>query len=635
MVTRPGNPDAENSPLPGGAPRGEFWVPGLLVEWTPFWRSFSGGVRGLFEKPPAPEPLLYPPADFWPDSLVADWFPRIGLLRSMASHILFVGLVFLLHLVIARQFAKPQLRATGDFSHYELSPYLPPVRSASAPAKRTQKGKPALAPQPITSTPQEPDNTEQTVVLPNQMRSARTLPLPNMVALDVQPVPPTPELPNLGSARSITAPPDLVVAPPPELARLRSQRAIPAMDQPAPVPPTPELKATTSRPKLELPSDIVAPPPELKALSTRQARALPTESVVPPPPDASKLARGAMNLAPTLLAETPKLAVQPQQAAAPPTPTAGQGNSNGQGTTAAAAKAAPNAAAGGGTPTPAGGTPPAGAQAAGSPVIALSLHPEPGSKTPPEGNRRGTFSASPSGSPNAPGTPELHASPNGKEAGAGTSGSANAGAGDSTANARNIPSGIHVGAPPAGVPTSPQAGTGKVDFKSLTPSVRQTIAAASLPPARAAKPQEAEPEDESKVPANVRHFFPGRRTYTMAVNSPNLNSAGGSWVFHFAELKGAEGAGKVLAPGVVVKSDPKYPSELQRRRLEGLVTLFAVIHTDGHVSDVRIVDGVFPDLDEFAREALERWQFLPAQKNGSPIAVETLVTVPFKARREF
>ncbi len=606
-------------------------MPTLLVEWTPFRRSFSAGVRSLFEKAPPPEPLLYPPAKFWPDVLVADRFPRIGLLRSVASHITLIGLVLLLHFFLWNR-PSTQLREAGDLSHYELSRYLPSLRSVSAPAKRTQKGKPALAPQPITSTPPQPDNAEQTVVLPSRVRSNRTLPLPNMVAMETQPVPPAPTLPNIGSSRSIATPLDLVIAPPPELARLRSQRVLPAIDSPAPVPPTPELKANSQRPKLELPADIIAPPPELKATTTRQAPTLPTDSVVPPPPEASKLQRGVLNLAPTLLTESPKLAVQPQQAAAAPSPATASAASGAAGGKPAVAASQPSSVA-------AGGAPPAGAQAAGSPVIALSLHPDAGSKAQPEGNRRGTFSATPEGQPNAPGTPELKASPNGKPAGAGTSGNADAGAGNSPATARNVPSGISVGAPPPGAQTSPVAGnqtnSGKIDFKSLTPSLRQTIAGASIPPTRTATPSDAQPEDEAKVTPLERRFFPGRRTYTMAVNSPNLNSAGGSWVFHFAELKGEVTPGKVLAPAVVLKSDPKYPSELQRRRMEGLVTLFAVIHADGHVSDVRIVDGIFPELDEFAREALERWHFQPAQKNGTPIAVEALVTVPFKARREF
>ncbi len=643
MVTRPGNPREENSLPPGHwQSPDQFWVPTFLVPWTPFWQSFSTGIRGLVRKPPPPDALLYPAADYWRDALVADWFPRIGLLRSVASHVLVIGLVVLLHLVAFHGVRGPRLRDPNDLSHYELSPYLPPIRSASAKAKRAQQGKPAFAPQTITSTPPESDNTEQTVVLPNHLRSTRTLPLPNMVALDT-PVPAAPDMPNVGSSRSMNAPRDLVVAPPPELAQLQDRRTVPAVDSPAPVAPAPDLKAISQRPKLALPSDIVAPPPEVKTLTSRQTRSLPSESVVPPPPDPIKLARSsAANIAPTLTADAPKLAVQPQQAVAAPAPAAPAApTASATAQTAATsgpAKASGSASGAGAPAPPAGSAPPAGAQNMSAqnmsaPVVALSLHPDASSKTPPESNRRGTFSATPSGKPDAPGIPDLHASPDGKDAGAGTAGNA-AGAGDGAA-ARNLPPGISVGIPPAGAATSPVAGgNSKADFKSLTPSVRQTIAGAGLTPLPPPAP-EATPDDDAKKSELEKRFFPGRRTYTMAVNTPNLNSAGGSWVFHFAELKGESGGAKVLAPAVLSKSDPKYPSELQRRRMEGLVTLFATIHADGHVSDVRIVDGVFPELDEFAKEALERWKFLPAQKNGTPVAVEALVTVPFKARRAF
>jgi len=64
--------------------------------------------------------------------------------------------------------------------------------------------------------------------------------------------------------------------------------------------------------------------------------------------------------------------------------------------------------------------------------------------------------------------------------------------------------------------------------------------------------------------------------------------------------------------------------------VQGTVTLYAIIHSDGTVGDVRILDGFDARLDENARLALEKWKFRPGTRNGTPVDVEAVVKVPFK-----
>jgi periplasmic protein TonB len=66
--------------------------------------------------------------------------------------------------------------------------------------------------------------------------------------------------------------------------------------------------------------------------------------------------------------------------------------------------------------------------------------------------------------------------------------------------------------------------------------------------------------------------------------------------------------------------------------VEGTVVLRAVIHSDGSVGDVRVLQSVNDDLDENARTALEKWHFRPGTKNGSPVDIEAVVRIPFRAR---
>jgi TonB family protein len=67
-----------------------------------------------------------------------------------------------------------------------------------------------------------------------------------------------------------------------------------------------------------------------------------------------------------------------------------------------------------------------------------------------------------------------------------------------------------------------------------------------------------------------------------------------------------------------------------QENVSGTVTLRAIIHADGTVGDIRVVNGADQRLDHYAAEALSRWHFLPAMKNGNNVDVEAIVMIPFK-----
>jgi protein TonB len=116
----------------------------------------------------------------------------------------------------------------------------------------------------------------------------------------------------------------------------------------------------------------------------------------------------------------------------------------------------------------------------------------------------------------------------------------------------------------------------------------------------------------------------------MILNVPNLNSAGGSWVMHFAELKDAEKSGDLVAPVAMQEVDPGYPLELMKQNVQGMVVLSAVIRSDGSVGEVQVIRSVDDRLDRYASAALSRWRFRPATRNGDPVALQTVVMIPFK-----
>jgi TonB family protein len=277
-----------------------------------------------------------------------------------------------------------------------------------------------------------------------------------------------------------------------------------------------------------------------------------------------------------------------------------------------------------------------GQSRSGGSMVALSLHPAVGSPpTPVAGNRRGTFATTPEGHRGATGAP-------GNSTGESAAGAAGAGSGKATGSGSgkngysNLPSGLYVGKTSA--PTSAVAGDPAP--KSNTSSVNPNLIASARTPSLSRTPRA---ESDDKISEAERAVFGGRKIYSLSLNMPNLNSAGGSWIIRFAALdqdptpshaaSGDAAAPDLSSPVAMRKVDPAYPLELMRHHLGGTVILYAVIHADGTVGNVRVLRSVDERLDQFASEALAKWQFQPARKNGAPVDVEATFWIPFRPAR--
>jgi TonB family protein len=154
-------------------------------------------------------------------------------------------------------------------------------------------------------------------------------------------------------------------------------------------------------------------------------------------------------------------------------------------------------------------------------------------------------------------------------------------------------------------------------------------------PAHWAQPESVQPE-RAKLSQEERAVFGDRKFYSLTLNMPNLNSAGGSWVIRFAELNqdaSTDSAG-LSAPTATRKVDPAYPLQLMRENVEGTVIVYAVIHADGSVGKVRVLRGIDDRIDPFARQAISQWQFRPATRNGAPVDVEATFQIPFRSREK-
>ena len=124
----------------------------------------------------------------------------------------------------------------------------------------------------------------------------------------------------------------------------------------------------------------------------------------------------------------------------------------------------------------------------------------------------------------------------------------------------------------------------------------------------------------------------GRIVYSIAIQMPNITSFSGSWTVWFAgrDPSSSGPVEMILKPPVPLrKVDPKYVPAAAEDRVEGKVRLAAVIRKNGHVDTVELLRGLDNRLDRSAAEALSKWEFEPAQLNGSPIELDAVFDIPF------
>ena len=559
-----------------------------------FWRNLTDLV---LRREPAPVEVSSQPVPVPEDKWIATGLRPRHFLESYGYHIAFVVLVYFLSTSVwfNRPVKLDSPFANTTLDHYALSEYLPPINTGPKGQAKPRKGAPKLAKQEILSVPPNPDNTRQTIVTPPNIKLTHDVPLPNIVAwtnIPGQPIAASQRQLSQLKLPQFTQP---VVQPTADVSKLKSQNKITALAQQQVV--EPKADVSQIKPKLTLP--VLAQP-----------------SVVEPPlsPDQLRLKRGEMNMAQlTPQVEAPKLPVEPQRAGA--TGDAAAANSAGKGVPAQPSLQGLQSSKGQGQ------------------VIALGLSPADvrGPVQVPSGNRSGEFHASPSGKPDAPGTPTVTGNPG--STGSGTGGGTGTGSGNGGKG--NAPPGISVGAAPPGAATAAVAGTpGKnpsdaqkeENKKLLAAAMRPTIPSVSRPPVAPPPPTMSDTDTDSIE----RAVFGPKKFYSMVLNMPNLTSASGSWVVRFAELQQSDNKATIGAPVATSKVDPAYPADALRDNVEGTVTLYAVIHIDGSVGGIKVLGSVDPRLDEAAAKALGRWRFRPGTKNGEPVELEAVVLIPFK-----
>jgi protein TonB len=88
--------------------------------------------------------------------------------------------------------------------------------------------------------------------------------------------------------------------------------------------------------------------------------------------------------------------------------------------------------------------------------------------------------------------------------------------------------------------------------------------------------------------------------------------------------------GSITAPSVLYKVEPEFSEEARKAKYQGTVVLTIEVGEDGKPHRFRILRGLGLGLDEKAIEAVSRWKFKPAQRNGRPIRAAATIEVNFR-----
>jgi TonB family protein len=88
--------------------------------------------------------------------------------------------------------------------------------------------------------------------------------------------------------------------------------------------------------------------------------------------------------------------------------------------------------------------------------------------------------------------------------------------------------------------------------------------------------------------------------------------------------------GGVSAPIPIYRPEPEYSEEARKAKFQGTVVLSIVVDERGSPTQFKVIRPLGLGLDEKAIEAVQKWRFKPAVKDGKPVAVLATVEVNFR-----
>lgn len=90
----------------------------------------------------------------------------------------------------------------------------------------------------------------------------------------------------------------------------------------------------------------------------------------------------------------------------------------------------------------------------------------------------------------------------------------------------------------------------------------------------------------------------------------------------------------VTSPRLIKEVKPSYTGDAMRAKIQGIVTMQAVVMPDGSVGNVQITRSLDPTfgLDQEAIKTVKQWRFDPGRKLGQPVPVLVEIEMTFTLR---
>jgi TonB family protein len=76
--------------------------------------------------------------------------------------------------------------------------------------------------------------------------------------------------------------------------------------------------------------------------------------------------------------------------------------------------------------------------------------------------------------------------------------------------------------------------------------------------------------------------------------------------------------------------DPEYSESARKAKIQGTVLLALAINAEGTVDAVKVVCKLEPGLDQNAADAVKKWKFTPATKDGKPMPIQIETSINFR-----
>jgi len=178
-------------------------------------------------------------------------------------------------------------------------------------------------------------------------------------------------------------------------------------------------------------------------------------------------------------------------------------------------------------------------------------------------------------------------------------------------------------------------------------ALRKAKAVVEAPSTPAPAPHEKKPAKAEETPAAVpfatteRAALPpleiqvvaGNRSVSVPAKNPAIRVDVASGGTSGSSVTAPPGVGGVqisrqAAQNVTVSVPPDYPLLARQMKVQGAVSLQALISREGTIQELQILSGP-AILAAAAREAVKQWHFKPYLQNGQPVETRARITVNF------